>query len=103
MGEEYTYTSLYLHIEKILSCIETACLEFFKSSALLKHDVEAYIKSHTHTHRQIKQLNDASQGVHIMCCERSRSYIGQTGSTSCIARNIRHSLTTDMIEKLKLV
>jgi hypothetical protein len=49
MGEEYTYTSLYLHIEKILSCIETACLEFFKSSALLKHDVEAYIKSHTHT------------------------------------------------------
>jgi len=47
VGEEYT--SLYLHIEKILSCIETACLEFFKPSALLKQDVEAYIKWHTHT------------------------------------------------------
>jgi len=42
VGEEYK--SLYLHIEKILSCIETARLEFFKPSALLKHDVEAYIK-----------------------------------------------------------
>jgi hypothetical protein len=85
---------LYPHIEKILSCIETACLEFFKPTALLKHDVEAYIKSHTHTQTnktKIKQMNDASQGVHIICCECSRSYIGQTGRTSCIARNIRQS------------
>jgi hypothetical protein len=30
VGKEYT--PLYLHTEKILSCIETACLEFFKPS-----------------------------------------------------------------------
>ena len=47
VGEEYT--SLYLHIAKIVSCIENACLEFFKSSALLKHNVETYIKWHTQT------------------------------------------------------
>lgn len=47
------YTALYLYTAEILSCIETACLEFFKSSALLKYYVETYIKWHIHT--QIKQ------------------------------------------------
>lgn len=89
---------MYLRTEEILSCIETACLEFFKSSALLKHDVEAYINdTHTQTNNtKIKQLNDASQRAHTIRHECGRSYIDQTASTSSIASNVRHSLTTDM-------
>lgn len=50
-GAEYTFLNLY--IEESLSCIETACIEFFKSSTLLKYDAEACIK--WHIHRKIKQ------------------------------------------------
>jgi hypothetical protein len=37
------YISLSLCTEEIIGCIETACLEFFKSNAQLKY-VETYIK-----------------------------------------------------------
>jgi hypothetical protein len=70
VGNEYT--SLYLHLEKIHSCIETACLELFKSSVLLKRDVEVNIKSHTHTHThthtQTNKTNEQckSKGSHYL-------------------------------------